>query len=133
MAENCASSLRIAVSKNPYNAGAVQQFANLAFGKQRFELVPMGGAGYKIIQVLLGNVDGYLHITRNIKKWDICAGHGLVNGLNGQITGLGGQKIWYGVPADMKRDVAVRSGFICSITRHDSLLAGCRRAEKGFS
>ncbi|XP_055351012.1 putative inositol monophosphatase 3 isoform X2 [Paramacrobiotus metropolitanus] len=124
--------LRIAVSKNPMNAGEVQHFAEKAFHGRSFELVPMGGAGYKIVQVCTGAVDGYLHITRNIKKWDICAGHGLVSAMGGRLQGLCGQSVDYTAPVDMKEDVAVRTGFLCTMHDDAGLFDGCRSAVLGI-
>ncbi|OWA54815.1 putative inositol monophosphatase 3 [Hypsibius exemplaris] len=120
--------IRLAMSKNPFRAGTILRFARKAFEDQEFELVPMGGAGYKFVQMLLGNVDAYLHVTRNIKKWDTCAGHGIVSSLHGRVTGLQGEEMDYTAPEDYKQDCSIQTGFIGALRDHDSLLTGCRRA-----
>ena len=42
--------------------------------KVHFELVEAGGAGYKILCVVLGLVDIYITSKPSTYKWDTCAG-----------------------------------------------------------
>ncbi|OQV25624.1 putative inositol monophosphatase 3 [Hypsibius exemplaris] len=120
--------LKIVISRTVSHAGSVQQFADTAFGSKNFELVPRGGAGYKILQVILGHADAYLHITK-IKKWDLCAGDGIVRALGGNVTSLAGEEIDYGQPAGgVKPDAMVNNGFIIAVYDHDWFLEGCKKA-----
>nr|XP_015833238.1 PREDICTED: putative inositol monophosphatase 3 isoform X4 [Tribolium castaneum] len=41
-------------------------------------IIEAAGAGYKVLEVTLGNVDTYFH-TIATKKWDICAENSIYN------------------------------------------------------
>jgi Golgi-resident PAP phosphatase len=124
--------LKIVMSRTAAHAGNVQEFAETAFAGKKFELVPHGGAGYKILQVILGHADAYLHITK-IKKWDLCAGEGIVRALGGNVTNLYGQVVDYRPPNNQKDDVLVDNGFIISVENHHWFLNGCKKAKEAHS
>ncbi|CAH1772689.1 unnamed protein product [Owenia fusiformis] len=82
---------KIIVSRS--HAGEVESIAKKTFG-EKTKVVPAGGAGFKSIEVALGNVDAYVHTTL-IKKWDICAGNAILNAIKGKMTTLDGSYIDY--------------------------------------
>lgn len=53
-----------------------------------------GGAGYKVLEVVKGKADLYLHTTR-IKKWDTCAGNAVLNAVGGKMTTIKGEELDY--------------------------------------
>ena len=89
---------RIIVSRS--HAGPVNETSQQAFGTG-VHVIPAGGAGFKVLSVLKGEADAYVHVTL-IKKWDICAGNALLNAKNGQMTNLEGQEIDYSNQDDPK-------------------------------
>ncbi|XP_045585159.1 inositol monophosphatase 3 [Procambarus clarkii] len=82
---------QIIVSRS--HAGDVKAVAKAAFG-DKTEVIPAGGAGYKTLAVIQGDVDAYIHVTI-IKKWDICAGNAILNAVKGNMTTLDGLPIDY--------------------------------------
>lgn len=90
---NHSEQLKIIVSRS--HSGDVESVAKNAFGKD-IKVLPAGGAGYKIIEVIKNNVDLYVHTTV-IKKWDICAANAMMNSIEGgRLTTLEGEEITYG-------------------------------------
>lgn len=85
--------------------------------------------GVFFAQVILGYADAYLHITK-IKKWDLCAGHGILHALGGNLTYLDGEDIDYSPPVDVKLDVLVHKGFIGAVKNHAWFAAGTRKARE---
>ncbi|XP_048019709.1 inositol monophosphatase 3 [Megalobrama amblycephala] len=88
---------KVIVSRS--HSGKVKSFVQAAFGNNT-EIIPAGGAGYKVLALLDSNdkeqemADMYIHVTY-IKKWDICAGDAILRALGGQMTTLKGEQIDY--------------------------------------
>ncbi|XP_062536486.1 putative inositol monophosphatase 3 [Armigeres subalbatus] len=75
------------------HSGNVNILAKDVFGKNS-HIIPAGGAGYKVLQVLHNNATAYLHSTA-IKKWDICAGNAILAAIGGRMTTQQNQDISY--------------------------------------
>lgn len=91
------------------HAGEVEKLVKEQLG-QSTKVVSAGGAGYKVLEVASGKADAYIHSTR-IKKWDICAGHAILEALGGQMTGLGDEVIDYEADSSMVNEFGVVAAF----------------------
>lgn len=109
----------ITVSRS--HAGNVNETAREAFGEE-IKVIPAGGAGFKVISVVAGQVDIYLHTTK-IKKWDICAGNAILDTLKGKMTSLKGEEITY----DKDNSVVLKHGLLASLKDHDVYLKELRQ------
>lgn len=76
------------------------------------QVIQAGGAGYKVLQVVSGASDAYVH-NGIIKKWDICAPNAIINSLSGKFTTLKGDYISYSA-----EDAVVSSGGVIATTSH---------------
>lgn len=95
--------VRVIVSRS--HAGDVATVAEDAFKKsgQTVEPIVAAGAGYKVLQVVEGRADLYLHTTA-IKKWDICAGDAILRATGGQMTTRKGEEIDYSFKGSPKNE-----------------------------
>ncbi|XP_071451035.1 putative inositol monophosphatase 3 [Hetaerina americana] len=102
---------QIIVSRS--HAGEVKNITLQAYGSD-FSVVPAGGAGYKVLEVLNGNAAAYVHVTA-IKKWDVCAGDALLRSFDGKMTTIGGEQLDYGASSS-----AVNSdGIVAALQKHN--------------
>lgn len=62
----------VVLIKDGYFSGNVKDVAMQAFGEGT-EVIPAGGAGYKVVSLFEDIASVYVHTTA-IKKWDICPG-----------------------------------------------------------
>ncbi|KAL8577101.1 hypothetical protein ACOMHN_049790 [Nucella lapillus] len=106
---------QIIVSRS--HAGSVEAVAKRSFGDNT-EVVPAGGAGYKTLEVIKGNVEAYVHVTL-IKKWDICSGDAILKAVHGKMTTLDGLDISYGPKEDPKNP----QGLLATIYNHGDYLS----------
>lgn len=53
-----------------------------------------GGAAFKIVELVEGRADAYLHPNK-IRKWDLCASEVLLKSKGGQISSWGGNEVDY--------------------------------------
>lgn len=114
------SKIRFIVSRS--HAGDIQREVNKYY-KKDYDMVSAGGSGYKIIQLIKGHADAYVHKTA-IKKWDICAPNALINSIsrgsiNSAMTDLEGNTINYNDDGDVWN----KKGILASVRiNHDKLL-----------
>ncbi|XP_063623598.1 putative inositol monophosphatase 3 [Cydia splendana] len=90
--------------------GKVTETAKEAFG-DKTTVIPAAGAGYKVMTVVNGTYDIYLH-TSVIKKWDLCAGDAIIKSVDGKMTTTKGDAIDYS-----PNEVKVTDGVL--VTRYD--------------
>lgn len=105
--------LSLIVSRS--HSGPVNASAQKAFGPAT-TIVLAGGAGYKVLQVVSGTVDGYVHVTC-IKKWDICSGDAILRALGGKMTTLDGAEIDYSTNISPKNE----HGLLASLGNHQKM------------
>ena len=85
--------------------GEVDNFIHESLGSN-VEIIHAGGAGYKILQVMEGYADAYIHNTL-IKKWDICAPNALIDSVDGHMSSLKGYSISYSMDDDVRHESGV--------------------------
>lgn len=81
-----------------------------------------GVAGYKVLEVVSGRADAYLHSSL-IKKWDVCAGDALLRALGGRLSALDGSDLQYGPQDDPK----AKGGLLATLHGHAAHLGALRR------
>lgn len=100
---------RVVVSRS--HPGKVTEIATKTFGPKT-TVSSAAGAGYKVMEVVNGTYDVYLHAT-TIKKWDLCAGNAIIKTVQGKMTTIKGDTIDYSANSDVK----VTGGIL--VTRFD--------------
>lgn len=108
--------MKIIVSRS--HAGKVESVAHDAFGSD-VTVTPAGGAGYKVLEVVSGKQDAYIHVTL-IKKWDLCAGNAILNAVGGNMSNLKGENIDYSSGPQL--DVKNQGGVLATVNKHKELL-----------
>lgn len=91
--------------------GKVSEIAKTAFGPKT-TVDKAAGAGYKVMSVVNGTYDVYIHTTA-IKKWDLCAGDAIIRTVDGKMTTSKGENIDYSPDSNVK----VTDGLL--VTRYD--------------
>ena len=81
--------------------------------------------GFKTLEVISGNADAYVHVTR-IKKWDICPANAIIEAMGGKMTTLLGEKISYGYTG--KGSEINDNGLLATLYDYDTLLKALKPA-----
>lgn len=90
------------------------------------KIVESYSAGIKLALVARGEADIYLNDYEAFHDWDICAGHILVAEAGGQVSGMAGQALQYGLPGAWQR-----YGLLATNGRlHDPSLAAIALAKR---
>ncbi|KYN04289.1 PREDICTED: putative inositol monophosphatase 3 [Cyphomyrmex costatus] len=95
------------------HAGQVKNTSKIAFGDNA-KIISAAGAGYKFLEVAVGNATAYVHTTA-IKKWDICAGTAILSALGGTVTQLYDQQPIYFGTNDAK---VLTKGLLATMSDH---------------
>jgi 3'-phosphoadenosine 5'-phosphosulfate (PAPS) 3'-phosphatase len=69
---------------------------------QPVQPVKLGGAGYKSLNFLMGNIDGWIHATPGLGNWDLCAPESLLKSVGGFGTDIFGNRLKYPIQGDQK-------------------------------
>merc|ERR1712217_785823 len=67
-------------------------------------MIRQGGAGGKVLMILEGGADSYVHYSKGTKKWDTCAPQALLECIGGTITEPNGDKLDYSNKAPQRND-----------------------------
>lgn len=59
----------------------------------------VGGAGYKVLQLLEGHAHAYVFASAGCKKWDTCAPEAVLESVGGRLTDIAGVQYAYGALA----------------------------------
>jgi 3'(2'), 5'-bisphosphate nucleotidase len=81
------------------------------------ELLPCGGAGYKVARLLLGEADVYVHKI-GLKEWDTCAPETVARALGWHVCKLAGAEHRYN-----QRDPRNHELVVCRPAMTDAVLA----------
>src|SRR5262245_30328074 len=111
--------LRVAVSRS-HTPEWTPRFAELLGGA---ESVPAGSAGYKVMLLLLGQADVYVH-KRGLKEWDTCAPETVARALGWTVCRLRGEEHRYN-----QRDYRNHELVVCRPAQRERVLAAL--AESG--
>ncbi|VDM53055.1 unnamed protein product [Angiostrongylus costaricensis] len=82
---------KVVVSRS--HAGDVENLVRRSFG-EAYEVESAGGSGYKVLRLLNGTAELYIHQTA-IKKWDTCAGDAILRSFGGAMLDLDGVPLRY--------------------------------------
>ncbi|XP_047534545.1 putative inositol monophosphatase 3 [Vanessa atalanta] len=106
---------RVVISRS--HPGKVANIAKESFGLKTV-VTQAAGAGDKVMGVVNGNFDVYLHATA-IKKWDLCAGNAIIKAVDGKMTTIKGAEIDYSPDSGVK----VTDGILVTRYDHDYYLS----------
>nr|XP_046228516.1 3'(2'),5'-bisphosphate nucleotidase 1 isoform X1 [Scatophagus argus]XP_046228517.1 3'(2'),5'-bisphosphate nucleotidase 1 isoform X1 [Scatophagus argus] len=83
------------------------------------EVIRVGGAGNKIIQLVEGRASAYVFASPGCKKWDTCAPEAILNAVGGKLTDMHGNAYRY--------DAAVKhmnsAGVLATLRNHEYYLS----------
>ncbi|XP_017267491.1 3'(2'),5'-bisphosphate nucleotidase 1 [Kryptolebias marmoratus] len=79
------------------------------------EVVRVGGAGNKIIQLVEGKASAYVFASPGCKKWDTCAPEAILHAVGGRLTDMYGNAYRY--DADVKHMNS--AGVLATLRNHD--------------
>lgn len=82
------------------------------------EVVRVGGAGNKIIQLVEGKATAYVFASPGCKKWDTCAPEAILQAVGGKLTDMHGNAYCYN--ADVKHMNS--AGVLATLRNHDYYL-----------
>ncbi|XP_011182664.1 3'(2'),5'-bisphosphate nucleotidase 1 [Zeugodacus cucurbitae] len=70
-------------------------------------VIKVGGAGYKVLQLLEGKAHAYVFASPGCKRWDTCAPEAVLEAHGGTLTDLAGNHYSYAADVDYKNRMGV--------------------------
>eukprot|EP01117_Protostelium_nocturnum_P016691 TRINITY_DN6671_c0_g1_i3.p1 TRINITY_DN6671_c0_g1~~TRINITY_DN6671_c0_g1_i3.p1 ORF type:complete len:296 (-),score=110.29 TRINITY_DN6671_c0_g1_i3:79-966(-) len=83
------------------------------------KVLNVGGAGYKSLLVLKGEIDGYIFPITGTKKWDSCAPEAIIKAAGGKLTDKYGRDLPYFVDSPQPND----DGIIVTLQNHEEIIS----------
>jgi len=83
---------RIVTTTRSHSTGVVQAALKAL---QPDEVLPVGGAGHKVMLLLEGRAHAYVFASPGCKKWDTCAPEAILGALGGTLTDIHGTRLQY--------------------------------------
>ncbi|XP_011197359.1 3'(2'),5'-bisphosphate nucleotidase 1 [Bactrocera dorsalis] len=71
------------------------------------KVIKVGGAGYKVLQLLEGKAHAYVFASPGCKRWDTCAPEAVLEAYGGTLTDLAGIHYSYAADVDYKNRMGV--------------------------
>lgn len=105
------------------HAGLVDSFLKESLGSN-IDIIHAGGAGYKMLQLMEGHADAYVHNTL-IKKWDICAPNALIDSIDGHMSSLEGYSISYSMDDNVRHESGILAA--ASYVKHQKLFSKLKK------
>ena len=90
------------------------------------EILKMGGAGNKVLQLIENNAHAYLFASRYTKKWDTCAPEAVLLALGGKLTDVHGNVLEY--HADVQQEN--KAGVVAAVENIDFYLGAIPQSIK---
>ncbi|XP_068198161.1 3'(2'),5'-bisphosphate nucleotidase 1 isoform X2 [Antennarius striatus] len=107
---------RIVVTTRSHSNKVVMDCVN---AMEPHEVVRVGGAGNKIIQLVEGQVSAYVFASLGCKKWDTCAPEAILHAVGGKLTDMHGNGYRY--DANVKRMNS--TGVLATLRNHEFYLS----------
>lgn len=106
---------RILTTSRSHMDGVVKQCID---AMEPTEILRMGGAGNKVLQLIESNAHAYIFASPGCKKWDTCAPQAILEALGGRLTDVHGNELLY------HKDVQKpnKGGVIAAVTNIDFYL-----------
>ncbi|XP_037091967.1 3'(2'),5'-bisphosphate nucleotidase 1-like isoform X2 [Pollicipes pollicipes] len=83
---------RIVTTTRSHSTGLVQAALQAL---QPDQVVPVGGAGHKVLLLLEGRAHAYVFASPGCKKWDTCAPEAILSAVGGRLTDMHGDELRY--------------------------------------
>ncbi|XP_058058849.1 3'(2'),5'-bisphosphate nucleotidase 1 [Anopheles bellator] len=84
------------------------------------EILRVGGAGYKVLQLLEGKAHAYVFASNGCKKWDTCAPEAVLEANGGTLTDMLGRHYQYGENVSFANSSGVL-GTVAGVSHEDIL------------
>lgn len=88
---------------------------------QPSKIIRVGGAGYKVLQLLEGMANVYVFASAGCKKWDTCAPEAILEAANGVLTDISGVHYSYNADVEHMNKFGVLA--TCSNELHQKIIS----------
>jgi len=106
---NVSSTNSVKNSKVYLSINHLNEQEELLSKKLEINAISTSSAALKLVSVAKGDADASYYITPNIKIWDVCGGHCILNEAGGKLTSMIGKEVVYST-----KDIFLKDGVLAS-------------------